>query len=234
MPGGPRPGGRSARWSTPRPPPHWTLEYAHAVGEEGDGTVDTRLFVHAALAAVPYMIRLEELDDAAFLIERAFDRDPSRANAAAALPAIQRIAAHDPLHADVLAMVLEVIDYLAGDVAGIAASYHNHGITVRVWAHRPGQALTSQLAAALIGALTGAGDIHGSLSAAADNLRDFGEYMVPPRDIAHLCYRLSEISGTDLPGLIARLSPGPEAAEQALREIIAKVRELAAAASGQR
>jgi hypothetical protein len=114
--------------------------------------------------------------------------------------------------------------YLAWDVRNIAANYHNHGITLRIWGRRPSLSLTCHLAATLIGDLTGTGDIHKSLSAAADTLREMSHYIVPPRDVAHLCDRLAEIPGTDLPALIAGLSPAPAVAEQALRDIITKLR----------
>ena len=118
--------------------------------------------------------------------------------------------------------------YLARDVRDIAANYHNHGITLRIWARRPSLSLTCHLAATLVGDLTGTGDIHKSLPAAANTVREMGAYIVPPRDVAHLCDRLAEIPGTDLPALIAELSPAPAVAEQTLRDIIAKVRELTA------
>ena len=47
--------------------------------------------------------------------------------------------------------------------------------------------------------------------------------------MADLCRQLGDIPGTDLPGLIAALSPDPETAEQALRDLIAQAQELAAA-----
>ena len=72
--------------------------------------MDTGLLVRAGLAAVPYLIRQEEWADAADMMEHAFNRDPSRANAAAVLPAIAADHPPRPAQADVLARVLAVID----------------------------------------------------------------------------------------------------------------------------
>ena len=434
---------------------YWYYMYEQAAGKQGDGTLDTALEVRAALAAVPYLIRLEEWDEAAFLLERAFDRGPSRTNAAAALPAIRQITLHTPLNADVLAMILAEIapaaaeeemrayldaaadrgdyvkaaavasrladlclgsgrlaeafafidkmadygrhadlgpwtqlghevrrlqalnamgqahqvlaevwrllprldalpavagpreamsphvvreilfaagrtaatrfdrwddalalsaaqqdsmrqrnampaeiararfddyaplidlgrddeafdlllecrrvfldardaemlakvfgalaqleshrgngdaalhleraefrySYLVGDATSIAVIYRNHAITLTRYAHRPSLSMTCHFAAALIGVLSGSGDVNGSLASAANALRHLGAYIVPPRDVTHLCARLAEIPDTDLPGLIAKLSPDPDTAEQALRDLIAQVKELAA------
>ena len=60
-------------------------------------------------------MRQEQWADAATALERAFMNDPSRANAAAMLPAIEEIAAHDPRQADVAARVLQVIDPAAAE-----------------------------------------------------------------------------------------------------------------------
>lgn len=46
--------------------------------------------------------------------------------------------------------------------------------------------------------------------------------------MADLCRQVGDIPGTDLPGLITRLVPDPEAAEAALRELIAQVQAIAA------
>jgi hypothetical protein len=94
---------------------YWDAVYRSASGEAGDGGVDTGLLVRAGLAAVPYLLRQEQWTSAAYLLEGAFVRDPSRANAAAVLPAIQEIAARDPRHAGVAARVLEVIDPAAAE-----------------------------------------------------------------------------------------------------------------------
>ena len=45
-------------------------------------------------------MRQEQWTQAAAMLERAFNRDPSRANAAVALPAIEQITRHDPSEAD--------------------------------------------------------------------------------------------------------------------------------------
>ena len=87
----------------------------HASGETGDGAVRTELVVRAGLAAVPYLIRLREWTAAGGMLQYAFNRDPSRANAAAMLPAIQQITGYDATQAHVLALVLAVLDPAAGE-----------------------------------------------------------------------------------------------------------------------
>jgi hypothetical protein len=119
--------------------------------------------------------------------------------------------------------------YLAGDVPSVAISYHNLGNYLRRHARQPAPALASHLTAALIEALAGTDDDGQSANAAATDLRELGAAAVPPRDVADLCDRLADIPGTDLPRLIAALSSDPENAEQALRDLTAQARQLAAA-----
>jgi hypothetical protein len=94
---------------------YWDAVYRYASGETGDGTVRTGLTVRAGLAAVPYLLRRQQWAVAGAMLEGAFIRDQSRANAAAMLPAIQEIADHDTTQAGVLAQVLEVLDPAAGE-----------------------------------------------------------------------------------------------------------------------
>jgi tetratricopeptide (TPR) repeat protein len=434
---------------------YWEAVHWHASGQGGDGTVDTALLVRAGLAAAPYYLRQRDWERTAFMLESAFLRDPSRANAAAVLPALQQVTEHEPRHAGALARVLQVISpaaaeaatrgyldaavargdfgaasvaaerlsdlgrvggrlaealhfagqqaeyarraglgpwtqlssevqrlhvlnemgqasqvleqarlfrdrmgalsaipgpddtapvsnvrerlldagrdaarqlgqweealdmnaaivasmrgrrapatniawarfsdygpllnlgrtdealallldcrqvfqdsgdiaflgktisaladteyrrghgdaairlegdalrykYLAGDVHGIAVGYHNLGNYLHLHARSAGAALASHLAAALIHALAGTGLADDSAGAAAEDLREFGSHAVPPRDVADLCSDPGRIPGTDLPGLIARLSHSPETAEQALRDLIAQAQALSA------
>jgi tetratricopeptide (TPR) repeat protein len=117
--------------------------------------------------------------------------------------------------------------YLAGDVDGIAVSYHNHGNCLRR-AGQPAQALASYLADALIFILMGDEQRKFfSIRAVATDLRERGTAAVLPTTIADLDRQLGHIEGTDLPGLIARLSPDPETAEHALREIIQEAQRIA-------
>jgi len=83
--------------------------------EEEDRT--TGLVVHAGLAAAPYLMRLGEWGAAGSLLEDAFQRDRSRAAAAAVLPALEAITATEqvPWAAGVLAQVLELIDPAAAE-----------------------------------------------------------------------------------------------------------------------
>ena len=354
----------------------WDAVHRRASGHSADGSVDTGLLVRAGLAAVPYLLRQHQWDHAAALLERGFLRDPSRANAAAVLPAIEQIARHEPRHADLLARVLAVIDpaaaearlraylasatargdyrtasvatgrlidlcrdggrlaealdlagqmadytrqaglgpwtrrapatiiarvqfndyypllrlgrteealqvlldcrqafedahdtfalsntlgalasiesapshsdaalrlqrdalrysYLAGDVDGIAVGYHNLGNYLRRHARQPSPALASHLTAALIRTLTGIGGTSSgsaadsTLQAAAD-LRELGATVAAPANLADLARQPGDITGTDLPGLIARFSPNAEAAEATLRDLVAQVVEIAA------
>jgi len=94
---------------------YWEAVYRYASGETGDGAVRTGLVVRAGLAAVPYLIRRQRWAAAATMLEGAFLRDPSRANAAAVLPTIQEITDRDPARTDVLAMVLAVLDPAAAE-----------------------------------------------------------------------------------------------------------------------
>jgi hypothetical protein len=66
-----------------------------------------------------------------------------------------------------------------------------------------------------------------SVRIAAIVLRVFGTAAELPADVADLCGRLADIEGTDLPALLAKLSPDPQTAEQALQDLIAQVREHA-------
>jgi hypothetical protein len=123
--------------------------------------------------------------------------------------------------------------YLASDVAGIAVSYNNHGSYLARHARQPAPALTGHLAAALIRTLAGIGGDHpgsalDSARRAAADLRALGPAAVPPATVADLDRQLGDIPGTDLPALITRLAPDPQAAEQALRAIIKAAQELAA------
>jgi hypothetical protein len=117
--------------------------------------------------------------------------------------------------------------YLAGNLTGIAVSYHNLGDYLRQ-ARQPGRALASHLAAALIYSLTGAEGVSDSVRAAAADLREAASAAVPA-NMADLCRQLGDIPGTDLPGLLHALSSDPDMAERPLHDLIAVVQALAAA-----
>ncbi len=93
----------------------WDGVFRQASGTAGSGAMDTRLLVRAGLAAAPYLLRQQQWADAARLLETAYLRDQSRANAAAMLPAIQQITRHDPGKVHVLATVLEALDPAAAE-----------------------------------------------------------------------------------------------------------------------
>ena len=117
--------------------------------------------------------------------------------------------------------------YQSGDTSNIATSYNNFGI----YLHRARQsvpALASHLAAALICALTGISGRYDPVVNAAIDLHEVGANVAPPSDVAELCRQVRDIPGTDLARLIAALSPIPDAAEQALHELIAQAQAMAA------
>ncbi len=129
-----------------------------------------------------------------------------------------------------IALVRDGLRYIqmASDVTSIAVSYHNLGGYLRDYAQQPTSALACHLAAALILNLAGAANSDVVLSGAAIVFQDFGETL-PPQDVVDLCRKVGDIPGTDLPGLIAKLSPDPETAERVLCELIAQAQMLAAA-----
>ncbi len=122
--------------------------------------------------------------------------------------------------------------YLAGDVTGIAVSYHNLGHYLRRNADQADAALAAHLNAALVLGLTGIGgtgfqSAAGAICAAANDLRLFGNAAELPARVTDLCRKLGDIPGTDPAGLIVRLSPDPKTAERTLREFIAHTQALA-------
>jgi tetratricopeptide (TPR) repeat protein len=121
--------------------------------------------------------------------------------------------------------------YAAGDCGAARDVYHNLGNYLIKHANRPVPALACHLCAALIKTLSGAGDIESSLRAAAVDLYVSGGAIEPPTGIADLNSKTGDIPGTDPAALIAGLSPTPEAAEQALQDLITRARELAGALS---
>jgi hypothetical protein len=94
---------------------YWRGTFDYASGKNDDGTTHTRLAVRAGLAAIPYLLRRQQWTYAARLLNNAFVLDPSRANAAALLPAIEQSTRHNPSQAIILARVLLVLDSAAGE-----------------------------------------------------------------------------------------------------------------------
>jgi hypothetical protein len=111
--------------------------------------------------------------------------------------------------------------YLANDLNDIVTSYHNLGNYLRRHARQPAAAYASHLASGLIERLIGIQD-QASVRAAANDLRALGS--VPIASVADLCRQLGDIPGTDLPGLIAKLSTDPQTAERTLRDLLAQAR----------
>ncbi len=122
--------------------------------------------------------------------------------------------------------------YLDGSAVTIATCYMNLGIYLYDHARQAVPALASFLTAALIFTCAGAGA--GEIGMPTENaagalrtLREIGTEAVPPADMAGLCRQLGDIPGTDPAHLIAKLSPDPETADRALRNLIAEAQKLA-------
>jgi tetratricopeptide (TPR) repeat protein len=93
---------------------YWAGVFSRATGGTDEAT-DTGLLVRAGLAAVPYLMRQGQWMAAAVMLERAFNRDPSKSNARAMRLAAGRIAAREKQAFGLLARVLMVIDHGAPD-----------------------------------------------------------------------------------------------------------------------
>ena len=87
----------------------WTAEYLQASGADGV-TIETRLAVRAALAAVPYLLRQQQWQDASALLDRAFAQDPSRASAAAIVPAVLQVISLAPSLTEALPLLMRALD----------------------------------------------------------------------------------------------------------------------------
>jgi hypothetical protein len=117
--------------------------------------------------------------------------------------------------------------YLAGDVIGVAVSYHNLGNYLSRHARQPAPALACHLASALICALTGAEGTEASVRAAMADLRAFGAEATMPADVPGLCRQVGDIPGADLDRLLAALVSDPDALEESFQELVAAVHEAA-------
>jgi tetratricopeptide (TPR) repeat protein len=88
----------------------WRTGLDYASGLTGQYGVNTGLIVRAGFSAVPYLVRQERWEEAASLLEFAFNRDPSTASAAAMLPLVQEIAGNLDSAGLLLATVTELFD----------------------------------------------------------------------------------------------------------------------------
>jgi tetratricopeptide (TPR) repeat protein len=118
--------------------------------------------------------------------------------------------------------------YIAGDVIGIAVSHYNFGNYLARHTGQGDAALAHHLAAALIQAITGSRSAMDPVGAAANDIRSVNQDSVVPADVTQLCQGVGEVPGVDLSRVIGALT-GAEAAEQALRDLTARVTELATA-----
>jgi tetratricopeptide (TPR) repeat protein len=105
------------------------LDYASGVG--GQHGVNTGLIVRAGFSAVPYLTRQKQWQEAASILEFAFNRDPSTANAAAILPLAQEIADNLDSAGLLLATVTELFDPAAAEdqvrsYLGAAVAHGDH------------------------------------------------------------------------------------------------------------
>jgi hypothetical protein len=105
-------------------------------------------------------------------------------------------------------------------------------LTTRPWeylrdlADQPANALAHHLAAALLGAATGAeGAEDDSLLSAAEDLKAASDTPVPA-DVPDLCRRVAAMPGVDLSRLIAGLAQDPQAMRRTLEELIRRARGL--------
>jgi hypothetical protein len=122
--------------------------------------------------------------------------------------------------------------YLVGSVSDITVSYYNLGTYLASQARQPASAVASYITAALVRSMIGisADDPGGAqrpLHAAAGLLREPGTAVAAPTTVADLGRQLGDVSGTDLLGLIARLSPDQSAANERLRETVAAAQQFA-------
>jgi hypothetical protein len=93
----------------------WHAGLEHTSAETSQGGVNTRLMVRAGFAAAPYLIRQKQWEQAAAMLETAFNRDPTRANASAMRPVAQKIADNLDSARLLLATVTEVTDPAAAE-----------------------------------------------------------------------------------------------------------------------
>ena len=89
----------------------WEATLVHALRREGGGQA-SRLVVRAGTGAAPYLMRLGEWSHVTAVLQEAFDRDRSRATAAAILPKLEAVAAtgQEPAAARLLAKVRQELD----------------------------------------------------------------------------------------------------------------------------
>ena len=110
---------------------YWYTIFLHSSGEiEGEG-LNTSLMVRGGLAAAPYLVRQHEWEIAGAMLDSAFNRNRSRANAIALLPLIQKIASHEPRAETTLALALSILDPSAAEakllsVIDNAVAHHDH------------------------------------------------------------------------------------------------------------
>lgn len=110
----------------------WIATLEHALEREDEGPTTT-LVVRSGMAAARYLIRLGEWARVAMVLHEAFDRDRSRATAAAVLPALQAVAATGqvPAASHLLAKVLQEIDPATAE--GQMRTHLDHAVARGDW-----------------------------------------------------------------------------------------------------
>jgi hypothetical protein len=118
--------------------------------------------------------------------------------------------------------------YLAGDVDGIAAGYHHLGNLLARHLRQLDRALPCHLAAALIRTLAGAHEVDIAVAGAVADLEALGGEAAVPADVTDLCRQVPDDTGARLTGLLRDLAPEAGRAEEAIEDLLTRVRDEAA------
>ena len=120
-------------------------------------------------------------------------------------------------------------NYAAGDTADIAVSYNNLGNYLARDTRQPAQSVANHLTADLICFLTQASPAGSPCGTRSRTCVTSAPPPSRPPASRSCAARFGDIPGTDLPALLTAISPDPDTTEQALRDLIATVKKLAAA-----
>lgn len=209
------------------------LSAAAVASKRGRGTPDSEI---ARVVFNDYfpLLRLGRLDDAVSLLTGCRDAFEAVHDIDGLGMAYGALAdAEDKRgHGDVaIGMARDAIryNYLARNLDAIQVSHHNLGTYLYRHAEQPAEALAHHLASALLCGITGTEGAQGSVQAAIGDLRAAAGEAALPADVATLCAQAGQVPGVYLDRLLAALTPVPDAADQALRELADQVRKSAVA-----